>query len=774
MSLTRSSLIVFASAAAALAQTPGASTGIGFRGLEIYRVEGSAARLRLVDWNLDGLTDIAVVNNSRATIDFFIQKTEAEMVTGEKKPVEFDKVNEIASDARFRKETFLTEKRVFDLLVDDLNGDKVPDLAFYGDPKELVVVFRAPLGGKETRQRFSIDEARAFGRGLGAGDLNGDGRTDLVLLGTGNTHLFFGSEEGKLAESIDVPSGEKNNTAIVVADLDGDGRKDLFLAGAGAVDPIRVRLQGPSGLGPEVSLETPAFRSALVTDLTGDGRAEIALVQGTTGRLVVFQLETVPPEGKVPLGRIRIHALPPGEDSGKQPLAFGDVDGDGLIDVLETSASTAQLRLHRQVRGGEILAPVSFPTLAGAGSTRIGDVDGDGKPEVVLLSADEKSLGVSRWDGARLTFPQSLPLKAKPLSCDLADLDGKPGAEIAVALDQDGESAIQIFALGEPVESLGEPLEIKDAKDPPEKIRFVDADQDGQPDLAVFFPYEALRIYLRGPGLESGRPSFSDVSGEKDFGRGLLQGAVLGSFTTGDLNADGKAELLLSKKNFARAFRVNAKRKLEVADQFNARDSGAEIVGVAVGDFVGDGKPEVVLLDKTRNQLIVLARNDMGTHAAVGEVKVPAFSYRGLSAVDMNGDGRVDLVVEGDDRFGVLLSGGTEVRLKRVAEYETDIKDGWLDTIAAGDVNSDGVPELILSELREHLIEFLSQGPRENPSLRREARFKVFEDSSVRGEGAGEKTAREPREIQIGDVTGDRKSDVVILIHDRIIVYPQE
>ena len=32
----------------------------------------------------------------------------------------------------------------------------------------------------------------------------------------------------------------------------------------------------------------------------------------------------------------------------------------------------------------------------------------------------------------------------------------------------------------------------------------------------------------------------------------------------------------------------------------------------------------------------------------------------------------------------------------------------------------------------------------------------------------------EPREVVVGDVTGDGLSDVVLLVHDRVLVYPQE
>lgn len=748
-------------------------TAFGFRGLEVYKVDNGTSRLRCVDLNGDSLTDIAIVNNSRATIDFFIQKTPAEIESSTNALVEYDNINEIASDARFRKESFLTEKRVFDLLVDDLNGDGRPDLAYYGDPKELVLVFRGPPGGTDVRQTFPISEARAFGRGLGAGDLNRDGKTDLVLLGVGVTHLFLQGADGKLAEPVEIPNSEKNFSGLAVADFDGDGRKDLLLVGAGSVEPIRVRFQGEAGLGPEIALETPAFRFLLVTDLTGDGRSEVIVVQGATGRLVVFQIEATPPERSVPLGRIRLFPLAASDDAARPAIALGDVDEDQLTDILETSPATAQLRLYRQGKDGSLLAPLTFPSLAGSTGTRIGDIDGDGKPEVVLLSVEEKSIGLSRWDGSRLTFPRSLPLGSKPVACALADLDGTAGLEVAIASEEDGAVSIEFFKAAEPLAPFGETLKLEDAKDAPDRIWFFDANQDSRVDLLASFPYESMRIYLQSPAEASGGSRFSDVSREKDFGRGLLQGAVAGSFGSGDLDGDGKPEFFLSKKNFARAFRVAPRMALEVVEQFNARDPAAEIIGVASADFDGDGRAEIALLDKARNLILLLARSEMGTYAVINEMKVPAFRYRGLVATDLNGDGRSDLFLEGEDRFGILHAGGSDYKLTRVAEYEADLKDVWLDQVAAGDMNSDGRLDVIVSELRSHLLEILTHESA-NTTLTRAVRFKVFEDGSRGGDFEERKNTREPREVAIADVTGDGKADVVLLIHDRILVYPQE
>ena len=50
-------------------------------------------------------------------------------------------------------------------------------------------------------------------------------------------------------------------------------------------------------------------------------------------------------------------------------------------------------------------------------------------------------------------------------------------------------------------------------------------------------------------------------------------------------------------------------------------------------------------------------------------------------------------------------------------------------------------------------------------------RWQVFEQRSFRGRQGD---MAEPREALIEDVTGDGKNDLVVVVHDRILVYPQE
>jgi hypothetical protein len=101
--------------------------------------------------------------------------------------------------------------------------------------------------------------------------------------------------------------------------------------------------------------------------------------------------------------------------------------------------------------------------------------------------------------------------------------------------------------------------------------------------------------------------------------------------------------------------------------------------------------------------------------------------------------------------------------------YDTPIKDGYLNDVVAGDLTGSGRKELVFHGNGEKLSR-----PRPFDSHHKLVpgdRWQVFEQHTFRG---ARNALPEPREALVADVTGDKKNDLIVLVHDRILVYPQE
>jgi hypothetical protein len=89
-----------------------------------------------------------------------------------------------------------------------------------------------------------------------------------------------------------------------------------------------------------------------------------------------------------------------------------------------------------------------------------------------------------------------------------------------------------------------------------------------------------------------------------------------------------------------------------------------------------------------------------------------------------------------------------------------------------GDINSDDRADIIMVEYKRNHFEILALDSQMKPIPA--MRFKIFEQKSYQQGKSPGKPGGEPRELKIADVTGDGKDDLVTVIHDRIIIYPQD
>jgi hypothetical protein len=214
--------------------------------------------------------------------------------------------------------------------------------------------------------------------------------------------------------------------------------------------------------------------------------------------------------------------------------------------------------------------------------------------------------------------------------------------------------------------------------------------------------------------------------------------------------------------NFARAFTLDAAGVPVIVGQYSLPDPGAQVACVAAADLDGDGKPEVVLADRASKSLQVVGSAE--SPALRARVDLGEFVPRSLR-VEAGSPAR--LVLLAADRFGVVGAGAGRATFLPDLDFEVPVKDAYVNDIAMGDVNGDGVTDLVMTETLKHELVIARVGPK---AIDFALRFPVFEERLFESGRGGQ----EPRQVVLAELTGDGLLDVAILVHDRLIVYPLE
>jgi hypothetical protein len=360
-------------------------------------------------------------------------------------------------------------------------------------------------------------------------------------------------------------------------------------------------------------------------------------------------------------------------------IAVADVNGDGKPDfIVQSDGLSVWLG-----NGDGTFQPAQFYPQSGGYvplSIAIADVNGDGKPDLLVghycfsvIDCSSGSVGVllGNDDG---TFRTPLSYGSGGYAADsiaVADVNGDGRPDVVVLNFCSSSSApclnsLVSVLLGNGDGTLQTPQNYSSGGRFAHSIAGADVNGDGKPDLLVANQC-AIGAKPPGPGtvgvlLGNGDGTFLPAV---NYDSGGLDAY---SITVGDVNQDGKLDLLVANQcvtnsgnctigpGEAGVLLGNGDGTFQVARTYGS--GGADAFSVVAGDVNGDGKPDLVMLNgcaggDCANGSVLLGNGDGTFQAGVN------FDVGGVAdwaaVADLNGDGKLDLLTSTDQSFVKVL-----------------------------------------------------------------------------------------------------------------------
>jgi trimeric autotransporter adhesin len=338
----------------------------------------------------------------------------------------------------------------------------------------------------------------------------------------------------------------------------------------------------------------------------------------------------------------------PGVGADAPPIvAIGDFNDDGIPDIVSAPHGGIAISLGN---GDGTFAPPLIPnvdSLDGINAFGVGDFNGDGIPDLLVDDEDTGQLTVllGKGDG---TFTVGQSMHYPTTSLAVADFNGDGKIDVGLSgitqttiLLGNGDGTFSAAPNPQPIGSL--------------QLVAADFNGDGKIDLAIACYNDTnLTVAPIAILLGNGDGTFTAAPGQPKF--------VASQLVAADFNGDGKLDLAaIDSRGGTVVILLGNGDGTFTTPSTLPTDSNFAALALTVGDFNGDGKPDLAVAALANNpantpdaKISVFPGNGDGTFADRFDVALVAGSLTSLAAADLTGNGSWDLAAFGSVFLGNL------------------------------------------------------------------------------------------------------------------------